>query len=108
MLFVAARWSLMALSGHLRHRNILSAIGPKRTVHSKAFGPRLLNEQIRRNSLNCIVIPKRGVYPLNVVVRGDRKGESDADDLSYDAYRWSNGIFQLVNEFSSAGQWGCN
>jgi hypothetical protein len=31
MLFAAVRWSLMALSGHSRRRNILSAFGPKRT-----------------------------------------------------------------------------
>ena len=32
MQFAAVRWSLMAQSGHSRHRNILSAIGQERTL----------------------------------------------------------------------------
>jgi hypothetical protein len=72
------------------------------------FESRLLNQQVRRNSFDCIVKTKRGVYPLNVAVWGDRKGECDADDLSYNAYRWNNRIFQHVDQFSSTGQWGCD
>jgi hypothetical protein len=34
MLFAAVRWSLMAQSGHSRHRNILPAIGQERTTGS--------------------------------------------------------------------------
>jgi hypothetical protein len=30
--FAAVQWSLMAQSGHSRHRNILSAIGQERTL----------------------------------------------------------------------------
>jgi hypothetical protein len=37
-IFAAARWSRLALSGHSRHRNILSAFGQERTTGDLGIG----------------------------------------------------------------------